>query len=487
MDETNTHTAALAESIPPTGRAKPLLVADAIYLLVVYAFFLTLPPLGRDYAALARPDSVLFFGKLLALFDNHAWAYLMLNLVLLYSCMALILVLTRYLTNSPWWLGSVAAVLFMANPTKTEAVLNISGIRELWPVFMALLTLLVYIRCRQSESHSIRLMPLSAYLVAILTGPVNITLFVVIVVLEYTLFKKHSRCWMPMTLVGIIALLMGGQAFMPDAFHPAKMFVPLFYIVYPIGMLPDTVVFFEQWPTVGYALGIATAITGIWLIRKVNNPAFTFGLLGAVTFRLGQGSVVVDPVTLAGGGQLILPTALISIAIAGFFAALLKNSYWRKSVVRITTLLCIFVMGCQIWVNVQWRHAGQEVQQFQNDAIATTTATPGEAIALVPDIRYYRTAPMMLSESVKYQTPFNEPLPIIPYAPINVTPPVKITLEKYSPQEITLSVQGLVVPKPKAPPFFSRDWWLHRHEKQQPVPIHLNAKHHPFSSVIMPF
>ena len=481
MSETEAHTP------PPAGRAKPFFIADAIYLLVVYAFFLTLPPLGRDYAALARPDSLLFFGKLVTLFGDHAWAYLLVNLLLLYGCMALILILTRYLTNGPWWLGSVAAVLFMANPVKTEAVLNISGIRELWPVFMALITLLVYIKCRQSESYSIRLMPLSAYLIAILTGPINITLFAVIMVLEYTLFKKHSRCWMPMTLVGIIALLMNGQAFMPAAFHPAKMFAPLFYIVYPIGMLPDTVDFFLYWPLSGYAVGIAVACIGLWLIRKVNNSAFTFGLLGAVAFRICQGSVAVDPITLAGGGQLILPAALVSIAIAGFFHAMLKNQHWQKSVVRITTLFCIAAMCCQIWVNVQWRYAGQEVRKFQHNAVTTTKATPGEAIALIPDIQYYRTAPMMLSESVKFRTPFSEPLPIIPYAPINVTPPVKITLEEYSPQEITLSVQGIVKPKKNTSPFLSRAWWLHRYEKQKPGTVHFKTENPPFSSVIIPF
>jgi len=474
--------------IPPSaGRAKPFLVADAVYLLMVYAFFITLPPLGRDYAALARPDSILFFGKLVALFGGQGWAYLLFNLALLYGCMMLILILTRHLTNGPWWLGSVAAVLFMANPVKTEAVLNISGIRELWPAFMALLTLLVYIKCRQSESHSIRLLPLSAYLIAILTGPINITLFAVIVALEYSLFKKHSRCWMPIAFVGIIALLMGGQAFMPGAFHPAKMFAPLFYVAYPIGMLPDTVAFFQQGPFVGYVLGVIAAIASIWLIRKINNPAFTFGILGAAAFRLCQGSFTVEPVTLAGGGQLMLPAALAAIAVAGFFAALLKEPRWRKSVVRFTTLLCIAAMCCQIWVNLHWRRAGQELLQFHQDAEQLTQNSLGEPVAVAPDIQYYRTAPMMLYESVKYRTALSEPLPVIPYAPINLIPPVNITIERYSPHAIALSVQGLAVPETDTPPLFSRDWWLHRYEKRKPVILEIEAGERLFSEVLAPF
>ncbi len=481
MPETETHTT------PTPGRAKPFFVADAVYLLMVYAFFITLPPLGRDYAALARPDSVLFFGKLVAFFGGHAWAYLLVNLVLLYGCMMLILILSRHLTNGPWWLGSVAAVMFMANPVKTEAVLNISGIRELWPAFMALLTLLVYIKCRQSNRKIARWLPLAVYVVAIVTGPTNIMLFAVIVVLEYTLFKQRSRCWIPIACVGVIALFMGGQAFMPDAFHPAKMFAPLFYVAYPIGMLPDTVAFFQQWPIVGYVLGALAAVAGIWLIRKVNNPAFTFGILGAVAFRLCQGSFTVDPITLAGGGQLMLPAAFATIAVAGFFAALLKEPHWRKSVVRFTTLLCIATMCCQVWVNLHWRRAGQEVRQFQADAVTTTQATPGEPVALVPNIQYYRTAPMMLYESVKYRTPFSDPLPVIPYAPINVIPPVSITIDHYSPHAITLSVQGLAVPEIDTPPLFSREWWLHRYEPRKPVVLEVEAGERLFSEVLVPF
>lgn len=469
MSETETHTA-----VPP-DRVIPFFVADAIYLLAVYAFFITLPPLGRDYAALSRPDSILFFGKFVTLFGGHAWAYLLANLILLYGCMALVLLLTRQLTNGPWWLGSVAAVLFMANPVKTEAVLNICGVRELWPAFMALLTLLVYIKCRQLESPTLRLLPLSAYLVAILTGPVNIMLFAVVIVLEYTLFEQRSRCWIPIACAGVIALFMGGQALMPGALYPAKMFAPLFYIIYPIGMLPDTVAFFQQWPILGHVLGIVTAIAGIWLIRKIHNPALTFGVLGAVAFRLFQGSFTVEPITLAGGGQLMLPVALAAIAVAGFFHALLRDTYWRKSVVRFTTLLCIIAMCCQIWVNLHWRHAGKAVLDFQKDAVQATQDSPKEPVALVPDIQYYRTAPMMLYESVKYRTPFNKPLPVIPYAPINVIPPVDISIDHYSPHAITLSVQGLAVPETDTPQLFSREWWLHRYQPRKPVSIHLEA------------
>lgn len=471
---------------PSTGRAKPFFIADAIYLTMVYAFFIALPPLGRDYAALARPDGILFFSSLVRMFDGYSWAYLLFNLVLLYGCMALILTLTKKLTKGPWWLGSVAAVMFMANPVKTEAVLNISGIRELWPGFMALLTLLVYMQCRQSDGRVVRWLPLVVYLVAILTGPLNIMLFAVIITLEYTVYKQHTRRWMPVAVAGIVALLMSGQWAMPGALHPARMVTPLFFVVYPIGMLPDTVSFFEHWPLTGYVIGIMILVAGVWLIRKVHNPAFTFGLVGAVAFRLCQGGFTVDPVTLAGGGQLLVPAALVSIAIAGFFHTTLEEPHWRKSVVRFTTLLCVAVMCCQVWVNLHWRHAGHEVERFQNSATLATQHLPGEPVCLAPDIQYYRTAPMMLYESVKYKTPFSEPLPVIPLLPINVIPPANIIVEHYSPHAITLSVQGLAAPEENTLSLFSREWWLHRYHHREAVRVELEAGEWLFPEILIP-
>ena len=476
MIETENHTAPAVRH----SRATPLFVADALYLAMVYAAFLAIPPLGRDYAALARPDAVLFFTSLTRLFGGYGWMYLLLNLVLLYGCMALILVLTRHLTRGPWWLGSVAAVLFMANPVKTEAVLAISGVRDLWPGFMALLTLYVYVRCRQSAKVGAVQLPALVYLAAILTGPINIMLFVVVIVLEYSVYKEKTRRWLPLAIFGTIALFMSGQWAMSGALHPVRMFAPLFFVVYPIGMLPDTVLFFQQLPLAGYGLSAVVVLLGAWLIRKVNKPAFTFGLLGAAAFRLCQGGFTVDAVTLAGGGQLMLPAALLAIAVAGFFQAVMENSKWRITVVRVTTLLCIAAMCCQIWVNLHWRHAGQEALRVQKAVAEARRENPGEALALVPDIQYYRTAPMMLSESVKYQTPFSTPQPVVSLLPISVIPPVDIAVETYTRRKVVVSVQGLAAPEPETPSFFSRCWWLRRYQPPPPFTLQAEAVEQPF-------
>ncbi|HDP34855.1 MAG TPA: hypothetical protein ENN29_07070 [Candidatus Hydrogenedentes bacterium] len=463
-------------------RAMPLFVADGIYLAAVYAFFLAIPPLGRDYAALARPDSVVFFDGMTRLFGAHGWMYLLVNFALLYGCVALILALARNLTDGPWWLGSVAAVLFMANPVKTEAVLNLSGVRDLWPCFMALLTIYVYLVCRESNLRGAGLAPLFVYLIAVLTGPLNITLFAVLMALEFFVFEKRTQRWLPIAVAGAIALFASGQWAIAGALGPARMFAPLFFIIYPIGMTPDTVAFFQAWPLAGYAVGIAAVVVCLYLIRKVNNPAFTFGLLGAAAFRLCQGGFTVDAVTLAGGGRLLVPAALVCIAVAGFFRAVMENVEWRKSVVRITTLLCIAAMICQLWVNLHWRHAGREMQRLQALVAEAALENPGEPIAIVPDIQYYRTVPLMLCESVKYRTPFSAPQPVVPLMPISVIPPVDINIKRYSPESVTVSVQGLAAPAEDKPPLFSRRWWLRRYQPTPPVILHIESAVYPFPS-----
>ncbi len=237
----------------------------------------------------------------------------------------------------------------------------------------------------------------------------------------------------------------------------------------------------------GYALGVVGCLGCLWLIRELNNPAVTFGILGAAVFRLCQGGYPVDAVTLAGGGQLMVPVALLAIAVAGFFQALLRDSRWRTSAVRVSTLLCVVVMCTQIWVNLHWRHAGREVQRFQAQTAETARAHPDAPLAVVPDIQYYRTAPMMLAASVAHQTPFGDAYPVVSLLPISVIPPMAVEVEHYSPESAVVSVGGLAAPSAVGPPLFSRCWWLRRHHPREPVTLHIEAGERPFPAVRIEF
>lgn len=474
------------DSAYPTGRAAPLLFADALYLAAVYVFFLAIPPLGRDYVALAHPDTIPFFRGMVWLFGGHGWLYLTTNLVLLYGCMAAILLLTGRITCGPWWLGSVAAVLFMANPVKTEAVLHVSAVHMLLPGLLTLCTLYVYVACRSAAHPVIRCVPLVVYVIVTLATPASPALFALIILLEYSVFKRRSYCWVPIAAVGMVAVVMTGHGFTTEAIHPARMIGPLFFVVYPIGLLPDTAAFFQAFPWVGHAIGIVLVIGALWFVWKLKEPAVTFGFLGAIVSRMGQGGDVVDPVTLAGGGSLLVPTAMLSIAVAGVFHAIMRNATWRRSVVRITTLLCVLAMCTQLWVNLHWCDAGRMVREFQITAVETAAAYPGEPLAVAPDIQYYRTAPVMLSESVRWDTPFSVSQPVVSLASVDVIPPVSVNVTRYSAESIEMTVQGLAVPAEQTPPFLSRCWWRSRYQPPLPVTLCFDAKATPFPAKRIP-
>ena len=476
------------------GKPRALMVADAIYLLLVFGWMLALTPLGRDYAAMADPDLLgpvpgRLFSGMTYLFGSHAFLYYLANLLLLYLCMALILALTRVLGNSPWWLGSVAAVLFMANPVKTEAVLSLGGIQHLLPCLCGLTVLLVYAVYRKEHGLLSQWLPPLAYIASILICPDTIPLFLVLVVMEACFFRGvpggRKRLWL-ITGVGLVAFLISGQWAFEGALQPANMVMPLLLILYPIGLLPDTVAFFGAWPVLGWTCALCLAVLAVYLMRRANDPLFTFGLLGAVAFRLLQGGRTVDPVTLSGGGALLIPTALFALSVGAAFHTMMRHPRWRSTVVRNSTLLCVVVMLCQGWVNWHWLQAGRDVGRFQKASAETAAQHPGQPLAVVPDLQYVSTAPVMQTRSVRYHTPFSTALPVVPLMPLSVLSPASVEVLSYSAEKAVISVSGLATPTVNPLPRFSRAWWKQRHQPQGPVTLELEAGAHPFPEVRIP-
>lgn len=477
------------------GRVAPLLAADAFYMALVFAWTLAVPPLGRDYALMAHPDVAGPAGRTLLVvmmryFGDWTSGYHVTGLLLLYGCMAAILLLTRSLTRGPWWLGSVAAVLFMANPVKTEAVLNITGAQELLAALFGLCALLTYVCCRHSTNLWNRSLVLIIYLAAVTVDAANIMLFAVFIVFEYCRMPNGAGRWRrlwPTTVSGLLLLAMSGQWAAPGAFDPARMFAPLYLILYPIGMLPDNVALFQAWPVLGYGVGILLLLSGIALMYKLRNPVFSFGLLGAAALRLAQGDVTVDPVTLAGGGQLLMPVALLAIAAAGGCQAMLDNPQWRSSAVRVSTFACVLMMIAQGWVNIQWIRAGRELRRFQAAAATTFEAAPYGPVAVAPDILYCRTAPLMLSASLRYPTPFGSSIPVVPLMPVSLAPPARIRVDHYSPERLVITITGLAAPQEERPVFLTPQWWRHRAAPPRPVTRELVADDIPFPDIRIPY
>ena len=406
-------TLAAMESMPLTrntstfreGKAGPLLFMDAVYLLVVFSWTLFLPPLGRDYAALANfapfGDSIAFY---------HA-----INLALLYLAMVLVFFLTRLATGGPWWLGSVAAVVFMAHPLKAEAVLNLSGMKDLLPAVLSLATLLAYAQARRRPEWVVSFLAALLFAGALLLVPGQGGLLFAVMAWEGCVVDRaQRRMAILLPFMGIAAL--GWFMYPPVlALLPLPLtgaFWPMTSLVYPIGLLPETAAAFRAQPFLPALVFGGLALAAVGLARTVRHPAFTFGLLAAAGFAVFGEYRPVDPVHLIGGGRMLPAIALFAIALAGAFHRMVHHPAWPKPTVWVSSVLCLVLMILHVQTNLAWNRAGDAVRAFRQAAFTAAAQHPGERLAVFPDFRYCDRAPVQFSESVRHTTPFGRAFPV---------------------------------------------------------------------------
>ncbi|MFA7691674.1 MAG: hypothetical protein GX117_13555 [Candidatus Hydrogenedentes bacterium] len=477
-----------------TGKPWMLLITNAFYLLLVFGWTVGNKPTGKDFAALTRPDLLgavtgRLFSAMIAAFSTHCWLYYLTNLLLLYLCMVLILILCRVLGRGPWWLGSVAAVLFMAHPLKTEAVLTLSGIQFLLPTVCALLLLLLYTRCRDSASTLVRWLPPVAYLALILSFPDMIPLFLVLIILDFCFYRKREHAkpvlW-AIFIIGISAFLISGQWAVQGAWLPDKIVLSLFLIVYPIGMLPDTIAFFANHLLITTLCFILFLYLMTRLLRNIKDPLVTFGVLATFAFHLLQGGEAVDPVHLSGSGRMVMLLALFALSLGSMFHVFMRSERWRSTVVRNSTLLCVAAMLSQGWVNWHWRQAGLDVQSFQETAQQTVEQHPGQWIGLLPNISYVGTVPLMYSQAIRYDTPFSRALPVQSLLELPVLPSAAVKIEEYNTDSFEVYVSNPALPKFSIPKRLTRAWWYQRHRPQEEALFRRDAKNVPFPILRIP-
>lgn len=467
------------------------LVLDAVYLLLVMGWTVVLPPMGRD---LLRgeigygPVLIQFWLDLLSGDLAPVPLYHVAALQLLYLCMVLVFFLTRLATRGPWWLGSVAAVVFMAHPVKAEAVLTVAGVAmELIPTAACLGGLLMYAappprplwRALARDAGAVALLVFSAFTsttlptfglgLSILVLPFLWDLFVVPCG-ERRPFRLARPLLVPFILLGVYVYYWEIRHLAPTlagAFslcaHP---FTMIGLLLYPLGILPETRDALAANPAMLATGALAAGMAGLWAARRLKSPAVLFGLLSMVLLFLWNGSPEtitsnptfatfpkdsnggpfwpVDPVHFANGGWLTLATAFLGIAVAGVFAALLRHPRWRKPAVALSTALCVGLMVLHGIVNLQWVSAGQRLREFQRTAEALAKEHPGETLVVAPDIGYAGFAPLFYAASVCSNDgteSFGRTLDVHALAWCHVEyPAAKVAVTEYSPDGFAFTV-----------------------------------------------
>jgi len=428
-------------------------VAMLVYMAVVYVWFLGVYPTGRDFAHLANAggDMPFLADSIFALemrwFGTWPLGYHLVNLALLYGCMIAAYYMVSLVLPCPVWLGSLAAILFMANPVHTEAVLNLSGVADLIPCLAALTALAAYMfHCRNRRPWKLAL-AVALFALAVLPYPSNAPLVLVVVLFELHLPREQRKtARLAPLLVITLASVWWHRHELLERYAQADlagMFAPLYFIFYPFGFLPENARLFHQHPWLGWLAAVAVAVVVTMILRKARRNAILLGLLAMLAVRLVPGDRPVDPVHLVGGGQLLLANVLFCLALVALFRRMMDHPKWRRTIVSGTTFLCVVFFIMQICVNNVWRQAGERVEAFLAEAERFSSEHPGESLGILPDYRYMRGAPLCLSEAVAHETPFGGPVSTESILRLDAEAPgrIAVTLESWSPQGGVLRVQ----------------------------------------------
>lgn len=359
----------MSEAIPmpaeaPTGPAHPVrvfLTANFVYLWVVHFWALSLAPLRADVGLLADPSALPLLGRvslalLHGLFGAGAGACLQVNIFLLYGCMVGTFFLTRAVLDSRWWLGSLVAVLMMANPLKSEAVLSVAGAQHLVPALCAIwglvLALWPFVRGRAGW----RFAAFALVALAGMEAPGFALLPLVVVVLAHAeAGESGRRRWqsgMPWVALAAILLIAHRASLV---FSPVQAVLSLFLVVYPIGLLPGTAQAIEESST--FAVLVVLSVLAVWIAlwRVTRHPAVLWCGVAALLLRaFAQPIGLVD---LAGGGTMILPIVLVAMGFTAICHRIMQHPAWPRHVVFLTSALCVVFFVLQVQAIQAWRAA----------------------------------------------------------------------------------------------------------------------------------
>jgi hypothetical protein len=405
-------------------------VAMFVYLMLVYGWGLWIYPLGRDYHDLANLGADLpflarqIFAVEVRLFGADPAGYHFVNIGLMYACMILVYHFVNKTVRGLWWFGSLAACLFMANPVHSEAMLNLSGVRDLVPCLAGLAALTAYAWNAAAPRPMKRAVVYGAAAFAAGAYAENAALGAVLLAYELLAVRREFRSLARGSSVSALAVLAALVAYnfrsigtSIGTFDLAQMFAPLYLVFYPIGFLPKTVEAFHDRPWTAW-LAAAAIMTAITLIhRKAKRPVLLFAVAGMLLLRVVPSRTPVDLTHMIGGGQLLLPNVLFVLGLIVVVFRIMDHPRWRVPMISITTTLVIILFAMQWRTIGAWHDAGEFVREFQKNAAKATEH--GNTLGVLPDFQYFRGAPVCLSESIADDSPFSKSLPHAALLPLH--------------------------------------------------------------------
>ncbi len=348
------------------------LVSMTFYLLVVHmTSLMTLPNSPSGGPTHAYPDTWTWLSTFLdRLAGDSATQCAWVALPILWGCMVCVFLLTRVLVPGPPWLGSLSGTFLMAHPAKTEVLFSPLGLYYLLATLTALAALLAYVHLRKYGGWKRYALATLLYSLAVFPFTLNATLFGLLLLVEFMCGEAEERNWLRLVPLLVLTMISNGLRIgtlysgLPT---PDSILSPLFLVLYPIGLLPETQNHLAASPGEAWLWGIFTVACMVVLFALVNSKPLRLSLLAILFFRLYPGALPIDLVTLDGAGQLLLPIALAGIGLAALSAWLMHFETWAQPTVSLTTILCFMLFILQFQAN-------RNFVQSTDDAEITVTS-----------------------------------------------------------------------------------------------------------------
>lgn len=449
----------------PADRWLPFLTADALYLLVLFGWTLRLGPMGEDFSRLSEAAAGTghwLFAACPGWFRGPSVLPARLaGLFMLYGVVGLIFRLSRSVTGGPWWLGSVAAVLFLAHPLKSPAVYTVTGTAALADSLL----LLAAVWAVDESGRGGQVRKLTGWVVPTLIAWVTGRWWeALVLVAGWAWILRASRSggtrrvmppalailggglyhasWDPMALIG---LLHGGRAWL--------------LTVWPFGLSPDTVRFFNGHPGWHAAWSLTVWVGLILLTRKLAGG--TAARLAALTLPvcLAVGARL-DFLTFEGGAAYAVPTALVAMTAGAGFRTQLEHPRFRRHTVVASTGVCLAMMAWHGWVALDWVRAHRLI----SDGLAAGAGMPEhEVLAVFPDVYRHGSAPVRLAEALRCPPPFGPGRDAWALAWVDLDPLLirSVEVPEYGPDGGVLQLTG---------PPDARPWTGYRMEPEPAMP-----------------
>lgn len=338
---------------PPKGPAHPVrvfLTANFVYLWLVHYWALGKGDGGPVSATLAESTGLQHVALALAhaVLGDATTGYVVLNILLLYACMVGLFFLTRAVIGGPWWHGSLVAVLMMANPMKTDAVLALSGAQHLVPALLAILGVLLavwpFVRAGfVAQGGALALVTIVAFSSTAYTLLPWAVVALQVAASHATPGRGGWLGRLPWLVLGAVAI---AWRFAELQIAPAQSMLSLFLVVYPIGLLPGTAASIAASPTLAGLAALAVLAVWLWLWRATRHPVVLWSGVAALLLR-----AVAEPVGLVeleGGATMILPIALVAMGFTAMCHRIMQHPAWPRHVVFLTSAICVVYFILQI-------------------------------------------------------------------------------------------------------------------------------------------